>query len=72
MAASPARWAQHVARIGADASAALGAEQDDSGARSHDHVLDAADEVAFEATDRFLAGLPVAALLGEVGRGAGR
>jgi hypothetical protein len=34
-------------------------------------VVDAADEVAFEAADRFALGLAVLALLGEVDRGAG-
>src|ERR1035437_7665028 len=33
-----------------------------------EEVVDASDEVAFEAADRFLAGLPVAALLGDVDR----
>ena len=32
-------------------------------------MVDASDEVAFEAADRFFAGLPVASLLGEVDRG---
>ena len=34
-------------------------------------MVDAADEVAFEAADRFAFGLAVGALLGEVDRGAG-
>jgi hypothetical protein len=32
-------------------------------------VVDASDEVAFEAADRFFVGLPVAALFGDVDRG---
>jgi hypothetical protein len=36
-----------------------------------EEVVDAADEVAFEDADRFLVGLAVAALFGDVDRGPG-